>query len=308
MNPTCRNPAWREEKTLLRLLNEHARTFALTLSLLPCELRKPLTKVYLLARASDTVADAERISRERRLLILEDLKTGLDLGSRMKDKCPFESFRWIRSGELSEPEERLIAAVPNIFKMVQEHGDRFELMRLWDTILEGQLFDLRRFSPDCGPLTREELEIYSGLVAGSVGATWTRLIVRHHPETLLLPHDEMIRLGTYYGMGLQLTNILRDRDADLGLGRVYAAMEELPELFKLAEAWLYEGRVYVSHLRGGRLRYASEIPLAIAERTLQRIRNFPEAPKVKISRARVYILLLRLIPSLVLPRGSNPAS
>jgi farnesyl-diphosphate farnesyltransferase len=294
------------------LLHDHARTFALTLNLLPRVLREPLGSTYLLARASDTVADAVQIPRERRLQILEGLKAELRAKSDPNGSSgvdgTLESFLRIRSGEISGPEGQLIAAVPGLFVQLQGRVDREELLGLWRTILEGQLFDLRRFSCGDKPLTREELESYCGLVAGSVGETWTRLIALHCPDVLRLPLVEMTTLGIAYGKGLQLTNILRDRSADFALGRVYAPQGELRDLFNLAGVWLDQGREYVVHLRGGRLRYASALPLALAKRTLRKVRNFPDAPSISISRREVCAALLMLIPSLGLPRGTNPAS
>lgn len=297
------------------LLHDHARTFALTLGLLPRGLREPLGSTYLLARASDTVADAVLIPWERRLQILEELKAELSAKSETNgtngsngSNATLESFLRLRSGEISGPEEQLLAAVPGLFTRVQRYPDRKELLELWRTILEGQLFDLRRFPCGAKPLTGEELDSYCGLVAGSVGKTWTRLIALHCPDVLRLPLVEMIALGINYGKGLQLTNILRDRAADLALGRVYAPPGELPDLINLAGVWLDQGRKYVAHLRGGRVRYASALPLALAARTLRKIRKFPDAPGIRISRREVYAALLMSIPSLGLPRGTNPAS
>jgi farnesyl-diphosphate farnesyltransferase len=286
-----------------RLLREHARTFALTIRALPVSLRVPLGTAYLLARASDTVADSPRMARDRKLEILEGLKGELDAGG--FPGRPLRSLGGIRSGEVSAPEERLIRAVPGLAGTLRRRDDREEVTALWRTILAGQLFDQRRFFPGAEPLSRQELDQYCGLVAGSVGAAWTRLMERHCPGVLLLPPGVMSALGTDYGKGLQLLNILRDRGGDLELGRVYVRTEELPDLFSLAACWLDRGREYVANLRGGRVRYASAMPLALARRTLARIRKGPGA---RITRHEVFATLFLLIPSLVLPRRSNPAS
>jgi farnesyl-diphosphate farnesyltransferase len=287
-----------------KLLNAHARTFALTLRLLPPSLREPLGLTYLLARASDTIADTVGMAQERRIALLEGIRANLNKGGGMLQPD-------IRPGELSLAETTLIAAVPELMEVLTRHSDGEAMLRLWGTILEGQLFDLWRFAPGAAPLSREELERYCWLVAGSVGEAWTELIVKRHPEILRRPsaaQGQLKLLGGGYGKGLQLINILRDRAADRLLGRVYAQEGEFQELLDLAEKWLDQGEHYLTLLHPGRILYATRLPWELARRTLARIRKEPGAPRVKMSRYEVYKVLLFTLPSLGLPGGSNPAS
>lgn len=281
-----------------RLLREHARTFSLTMELLPSWLCDPLGLAYLLARASDNVADAVGISQVRRHVLLKELTMALDAGD--------PSF-WrplFLSGELSASEEELMTALPELLDDLAAHPDRIELLSLWRKILEGQLVDQRRFpSPD--PLMRGELEHYCGLVAGSVGETWTRLIGRHAPQLLRGELGEMCRLGAGYGKGLQLVNILRDRASDLALGRIYASEAELPALWDLASEWLAQGEMYLSLLRPGRVLYASALPHALAIGTLGKLRNSPSGSnvqRVSLTRLEVYAQLALNVSSLCFPR------
>jgi len=281
-----------------RLLREHARTFSLTLGLLPFWLRDPLGLAYLLARASDTVADAVGISQVRRLVLLEELKMALDTEDPSLWRPVF------LPGELSASEEELMAALPGLLADLATHPDRMELLALWRAILEGQLFDQRRFSSS-DPLTRGELEHYCGLVAGSVGETWTRLIGKHAPQLLRGEFGEMCRLGADYGRGLQLVNILRDRTSDRALGRVYASDAELPALWELASEWLAQGEIYLTQLRPGRVLYASGLPLSLAMGTLAKLRTSPsglDAPRVSLTRLEVYARLALDTRSLCFPK------
>lgn len=287
---------------LSHLLRAHARTFAVTLRVLPRALRSPLGIAYLLARASDTIADAKGIPPERRLTLLGQLDTALAA------EKPQEWRPVLAPGEISLGEGQLIAALPDLLESFGDPQERGEILRLWRTILQGQLFDLRRFGPGAAPLTGEELEFYCGLVAGSVGAAWTRLIARHSPRTLLRPAEEMIPLGIAYGKGLQLVNILRDRAEDRALGRAYAREEDLPELFTRAEEWLRSGERYLAGLRPGRILMASSLPLNLACPTLDLIKKHPELLRAKLPRGRVRRILLRSAASLWLPRPADPAS
>jgi farnesyl-diphosphate farnesyltransferase len=281
-----------------RLLREHARTFSLTLGILPAWLRDPLGLAYLLARASDTVADAAGISQVRRLVLLEELRVALDAGDPSSWRPIF------LTGELSASEEDLMTALPELLDDLASHPDRAELLALWQKIVEGQLFDQRRF-PSGDPLTRGELEYYCGLVAGSVGETWTRLIGKHAPQLLRGELGEMCRLGADYGRGLQLVNILRDRTSDRALGRVYASDAELPSLWDLATEWLLQGEIYLKQLSPGRVLYASGLPLSLAMGTLGKLRNSPrglDAPRVSLTRLKVYARLALDARSLCFPK------
>ena len=278
-----------------KLLRDHARTFALTLRLLPCELREPLSLAYLLARASDTVADAARIPHERRLAILEELALTIDEGS------PSLWHPEIGSDELSVSERELIAALPDLIGQMELQSARAELLPLWRTIVEGQIFDLQRFGHGASSLSREELDRYCWLVAGSVGETWAWMVARRDSRVGSKELGEMSALAISYGKGLQLLNILRDRAEDREMGRVYIEEHQVPELMGQAVAWLDEGCRYCRRLRPGLIRYATEIPSRLALKTIQRMRKSPDGERVKISRYEVAMVFVKTLPSLVLP-------
>jgi farnesyl-diphosphate farnesyltransferase len=283
------------DKVLLRsLLRRHARTFALTLDLLPRSLRDPLGVAYLLARASDTIADSAGIPPARRLAALR----GLALRMESEDQGPWPS---IEGEEYSPSQEELIRALPLLISALDGRADRGELLLLWRTILRGQIFDLELFVPGAEPLGREELEHYCDLVAGSVGVVWTRLIAMHAPGTLRRPVSEMEALAAGYGRGLQLVNILRDRAEDRLLGRCYLGEVGFEEASAMARRGLSAGMDYVAALAPGRIRLASRLPLDLAIKTLEAVIWEPQAQRVRLSRRQVYLTLARALPSLWLP-------
>ena len=287
-----------EIRHLLRL---HARTFALTLRFLPRSLREPLGLAYLLARASDTITDSGAIPLERRIALLEELRSSLD-GDAFDIWQP-KTYE----GELSNNDGELICAVPQLIASLKSSPDCKELISLWQSITKGQLSDLTRF-PSEVPLEEEELERYCFLVAGSVGEIWTKLIAKHEPQTLLRPEEEMRRLGIAYGKGLQLVNILRDRVEDRSVGRHYVKDADLTELYDLAEEWLGSGEKYLTGLRPGRILMATAMPHDLAVRTLREIKHSPNAERASITRWEVRSVLVRNVTSLCLPRHMNPAS
>ncbi len=294
-----------EKASVQNLLRTHARTFAITLGLLPRALREPLSLAYLLARASDTIADSRRIPQALRLQHLEELGEMLASGG---------PVRWNPKIEIKKlvPEElELLDLLPELLGLLDLQKDRAEIAGLWLTILKGQCFDLQRFTPGSQSLSGEELEHYCWLVAGSVGETWTRLLDKN---TTLLSHltaeerEWVTTCGINYGKGLQLLNILRDRAEDWKLGRKYLPDGDVDEMVQLTARWLDQGRRYCERLAPGRIRYATELPLRLALKTLGRIKSSPDATRVKIPQWEVALALTQALPSLVLRKRANPAS
>jgi farnesyl-diphosphate farnesyltransferase len=111
-------------------------------------------------------------------------------------------------------------------------ADRARVHAVLGTIIEGQVQDLRLFpGEDEGKLaaleTREDLDRYTYLVAGCVGEFWTEVHVAHRPRLARWDLPRMRALGTRFGKGLQLTNVLRDVPRDLRQGRCYLPRQDL---------------------------------------------------------------------------------
>ena len=282
------------------LLRVHARTMALSLRLLPPSLREPLGLAYLLARVSDTIADSGRMAAEERVAWLQGIQAGLA-------KSPCEALPPVHVSEAFTPAEHgLLDSLPRLLASLGESPDREELIALWREILEGQLFDLQRFTSEAAPLNYNELEHYCDLVAGSVGRCWTRLIAKHSPRTLLAPVDELLPLASAYGKGLQLLNILRDRDSDRTIGRQYVEEGMVSEHLEQAHTWLAAGDRYLHALAPGRILMASSLPLDLARATLPLVAAAIPAERAKLSRHRVRMILAARARSLVLPHRSDP--
>ena len=233
------------------LLKRVSRSFYLTLRLPPAAVREPISLAYLLARYTDTEADGAVTDAEKELLA--------------------------RRGEL----ERQLAASP----------DRDLIETVWRIIRDGQQFDRERFSEGAPPLSDGELDRYTYLVAGCVGEFWTRICARRLPGFATRPEEEMITLGVNFGKGLQLVNILRDRHADRRLGRVYVPDGRLVDTLALARRHLQDAERYAVAVKPFRLRVATALPLLLARETLDLVEKQPDAPRVKVERSRVWLLL-----------------
>lgn len=276
------------------LLRAVSRSFYLTLRALPAAIRDPISLGYLLARATDTIADAAQAPtalREETLRAFSSTTAEVLLPTAL-----------VEAEGLTPGERELLAGLPICFADLDAlpPEDQVAIRSVIAHIIRGQLLDLERFAdprqiralPDA-----EALEEYIYLVAGSVGEFWTDLCLRHR-LIAGAPEDELRRLGVNFGKGLQLVNILRDQPADLAAGRAYlpsrygiTAPEELADWWMVrAESYLADAAIYLTHLRRVRLRFACFLPWRLGVETLAALKKNPPLrtrQRVKVSRAQV---------------------
>ena len=268
------------------LLRQVSRSFYLTLRALPPAVRRELCLGYLLARGSDSIADSSIADQAVKLAALQQFQAG--------------NVASIELSDLPKAEAQLLRELPNLFA---EAKDDELILKVWRTILGGQRFDLERFE-NASPLSREELENYTYSVAGCVGEFWTNLCVRNQPRFSPAPPDWLRERGVEFGKALQFVNILRDRDADARLGRIYIADGELDYAWRRVDECLKGAQLYVKALRPGRLKFACALPLRLAHRTLARVRV--QGSGAKISRSIVYAELVRSLADSLTPARFSP--
>jgi farnesyl-diphosphate farnesyltransferase len=306
------------------VLRSVSRSFYLSLRILPGPLRDPLSLAYLLARATDTIADTPEPPANLRAEALGDLAraiqgtTSAETVTRLQ-----ESFA---SLQRDEAERTLIGNLPALLEWLDDlgAGDRSEVRAVLEKITSGQTLDLERFGTSSPrrvrPMadtsvralaTAAELDEYTYLVAGCVGEFWTRICFAHVENFSERPEEEMRKLGVRYGKGLQLINILRDAGTDLRQGRCYLPADELQSLGigageilraparvvpilqkwrEKAEHGMEAGIDYACAIRNRRIRFATALPALIGVRTLALLREAgPEVfeQKVKVPRAEV---------------------
>ena len=285
------------------ILRRTSRSFYLTLRMLPRGVREEVSQAYLLARATDTLADHTGQSVSRRLGVLRSARECLGEPA----IAGFDAGAW--SGGPSQAAEReLIKALPELWRGMSAVAPEVRVLRqkVLSHILEGQIFDLERFGVGSPPLNEAEVERYTYLVAGSVGEFWTDLCARRLGEFAEGNFAEVRQVACHYGQGLQLVNMLRDRVADARIGRVYLRPGTEALYSAQARQYLRGAEEYVAELRQGRLRLAVILPAMIGCRTLDFLEENPvegsESPQ-KISRADVRKILLRAAPVLVWRRG-----
>jgi farnesyl-diphosphate farnesyltransferase len=305
---------------LLRdLLKEVSRSFYLTLRVLPGPIRSQVGLAYLLARATDTVADTEVISVDERLAALRRLRDAiLDNNT--------GSFGLDVSG--TGPERILLERINDVLALLNtfDPADRQRIRDVLTIIVSGQELDLTRFGTasikDIHALnTADELDDYTYRVAGCVGEFWTRMCLAHLlPQ---MPEARLLEDGVRFGKALQLVNVLRDLPRDLRNGRCYLPAAELTKAAlkpsdlldttneprvrpiynrwldlahsHLAAAWRYTNTLPRSQVR---LRLACAWPILIGKQTLDGLAHGailnPES-RIKISRSAVRGVIARSV-------------
>ncbi|MBI2768695.1 MAG: squalene/phytoene synthase family protein [Burkholderiales bacterium] len=311
-----------------------SRSFYLSIRLLPAPLREPVSLAYLLARATDTVADTADLPAPERLDKLRRLAAAIegDAAARAAAVRALASFVPMQH---DPGEQALIQALPQCLAWLDElqPADRDDVRSVLRTITRGQLLDVERFPDASGTralATAAELREYTWLVAGCVGEFWTHLCFRHLPAFAALPRGAMLGLGRRYGMGLQLVNILRDAGSDLAQGRCYFPACELalaglspqqaaanPSLLApVTQPWheeaarlLDSGMEYALAVRSRRVRAASALPALVGVRTLALVKPGQPAPaKVPRGEIRVIMAVLALTLSARAPMRTLYAS
>jgi farnesyl-diphosphate farnesyltransferase len=282
------------------ILKSVSRSFYLTIRFLPRPLREPVALAYLLARATDTIADTATIPVDARLTTLRDLARVI--AGELDFSAVEASLREFAEQQSQPNERRLIENLRACFDWLERVSadDREDIRAVLQTIVRGQQLDLERFADPTKVTalrTSAELDEYTWLVAGCVGQFWTRLGFRLLPAFANRSPDEMTKLGIDYGKGLQLINVLRDRPVDLSNGRDYLPADELATAplqvvfsnwLERAEEQIGQGMEYCVSLTNWRVRFATALPALLGKRTLILLREAgPEKANIKIARKEV---------------------
>lgn len=300
-----------DRASLDEMLLASSRTFAINIPMLPGTLRDALTLGYLLLRNADTIEDAYRWPKARRITELEELR---DL---ILNPDPEAAQRFVASytleADLDNPDYlELLRATPFLLQQVSLLPEAYTMAirsHVARVIRRMQTWVASHDERNRLALGRlKELDDYCYAVAGIVGELITTLISIYKPT---LERTRLLFLRTFEtacGAGLQLTNIIKDVFRDHLEGRYYIPEEYLPfsdgespeGMFPIiAHAYrnLCLGLEYACALPEDEvdIRKAVLVPLMLAVATLERLLTDMEAlfsgDDVKISRLKVVEIL-----------------
>ncbi|MDR0311498.1 MAG: squalene/phytoene synthase family protein [Acidobacteriota bacterium] len=321
------------------LLRRVSRSFYLTLRILPRAIRPQLSLAYLLARASDTVADTGAIAVDKRQMVLSELRRSIQAVCARREPSAPDLSEFLQAADRAEisakdaAERALLENFETLLGLLSgfTEDDREKIRAVLETITHGQQMDIQRFGGTHEHLnalsTDDELDAYTYEVAGCVGEFWTGLCLAHVFPRAAFNEKRLMSDAVRFGKGLQLVNILRDLPEDLRQGRCYiprqslsgsgltpedllnpGAMRRFQPLYddylELAEDHLRAGWRYTAALPFGcvRVRLACAWPILIGVETLRRLRggNILGDPRVKITRREIRLILVKSV--LLYPR------
>jgi len=310
-------------------LNRVSRTFALNIRILPARLRVPVLYAYLYCRMADTLEDDALLPAAEKARLLGAFSELFAVDRNEADsEAAFRAFpallppSWLGTEDW---EKLLLEHAPVVLRAFPGFAGpvRAAIARCVTEMCAGMAeFSLRtaaRFSEarvdaskDSGEgpaliRTVEELDRYCYFVAGTVGVMLCDLFI-DYARIPAERAEKMRALCVSFGLGLQLTNILKDRADDAARGVSWLPPGVSVEaLFAKTRGHLEEALEYtclIPRLQR-RLRLFCLWPLFMAAETLSLLagRGGDEeatssgmtnpGPRLKISRARVARILLR---------------
>jgi len=305
-----------------------SRSFFLSLKNLPTKIRSQISLLYLLARASDTIADSNHGDPKQCLELLNSYNDYVQ-GS----LAVIPDFSIIANLQENQYEKNLLLKVNEITSLIEifSENDQFHIRRCLGIIISGQSSDLERFSLDgangiTALQSNDQLDDYAYRVAGSVGEFWTQISLEHILRIEDKDRIPLLEKSVRFGKALQLINILRDIPADLKIGRSYIPSESLSshglspsdlldsssmERFRplydqyldMTSEYLDAAADYVSMLPFGefRLRASCMLPIVIGRRTISLLRThntLDESDRIKVPRGEIRGIIMKIFASL----------
>lgn len=294
------------------LLKAVSRSFYLTIYWLPPAMRPGVALGYMLARATDSVADTSGADSARREAVLRAMGRAI---AGEADEQEISELKSQLAGEMAdaqsnEAESTLLKRFGDCLSALASFPEeqRACIRKVLRTIIEGQLWDLTYFRERNSVENDEQTLEYTYRVAGCVGEFWTELgyVAMGERFCSLARRDDMLAAGVRYGRGLQLINILRDREEDLARGRSYLVSgADVGRWLNRADYYMNDGIDYCRRLRGFRLRFAGMLPALIGKKTIALLRRARHGVgKVKIPRRAVYACMFKALWLSMIGRAS----
>ena len=207
---------WSDEELTRHLLEGVSRTFALTIPELPDGLFQVVANGYLLCRIADTIEDEPGLDQTARRRLHEQFSDAVEGRAGSLEFARALEPRLTES--TLESERELIRHVPRVLAITHAFSarQRAALSACVRTMCRG----MDRFQPSStshGLKDVQELSLYCYYVAGVVGEMLTELFCESSPS-IDARRDLLEQKAVSFGLGLQMTNILKDIWEDLERG------------------------------------------------------------------------------------------
>ena len=320
----------RDHQLLLDLLPRVSRTFAMGIRLLPADLSHAVSTAYLLCRIADTIEDDASLPPAVRRDLLLEYRGWLDgvdhdhstLVAQFSSSTGDDAALVRVTGMVLDDFGRLPKAVRAAIRPPVEEMCRGMASYVARSVESGR-------PPQ--PVDLDDLEQYCWYVAGTVGWMLTDLFRLNGTGWGKARYDQMRGLSRGFGLGLQLTNVIRDMGEDhrrgatfvpadlcervgcpawelFSPGREAATAEVLAVLTERALVHLAAARDYTTLLprRQLRIRVFCLVPLFLAAGTLRRLaeKDAYRTGWVRIKLTRRVVRLTVVLAGLVSPSNT----
>ncbi len=221
-----------------------SRTFAICIRLLPGGLDHAVLIAYLLCRVADTVEDSTRLDAEDKVRLLGHFSACLN--ERGPDAGPLRAAFSSPAGD----EEHLAGSADVVLREYRRLPSAHQhAIRPWVQEMCAGMAEFARRKGESGGsaahiealATVEELDRYCYYVAGTVGHLLTALFHLHAGARQRGRYGALDSLATSFGVGLQLTNIIKDVADDRRRGWSFVP-QELCQLAGITPDELHDGR------------------------------------------------------------------
>ena len=203
------------------LLEKTSRTFALNIRVLPTGLRRQVLLAYLFCRMADTLEDDADLGEAEKARLLGEFRGLFPPGPTLEGRIAAFRARLPGAWESSERWDRLLVwhchwILPQLSGFPA--GAVEAISRCVDEMCSGMIdFTRRQARSREGQAligTLEDLDRYCYYVAGTVGNLLCDLFTLQSPLIGAKRARALRGLSVSFGLGLQLTNILKDAQED----------------------------------------------------------------------------------------------
>ncbi len=205
------------------MLEKTSRTFALNIQVLPERLRRQVLLAYLFCRMADTLEDDAELAEASKVRLLEAFRGLFPPGPTSEGRTAGFRSQLPPEWETSDRWDRLLVwhchwILPQLQTFPAGAVDA--ISRCVDEMCVGMI-DFTRRQAGLGNgqaliATFADLDRYCYYVAGTVGNLLCELFTLHSPLIGKKRAEALGSLSVSFGLGLQLTNILKDVREDRG--------------------------------------------------------------------------------------------
>jgi farnesyl-diphosphate farnesyltransferase len=194
------------------MLPRVSRTFAACIRLLPPPLDHQVLIAYLLCRVADTIEDTADLAVPDKERLLAAFAASLAPGASAPAAGLAEAFAEPRTDD-----ECLARDAGAVWREFRRLGtEQQAAIAPWVQEMSAGMAEFAHIHAEARPdrlvalHSEAELDRYCYFVAGTVGHLLTELFRLHHPGISRRQYARLKELSTSFGLGLQLTNIIKD--------------------------------------------------------------------------------------------------